>query len=236
MSESVLNSYGVNESEGVNNSFGVNWSGGVNWSYGVNSSYAIHRSIGINFSSGIHGSEGVNGSYGVINSYGVNDSFGVTWSSGVDRSFGVTWSYGVNESCGVDQQIFCSGLKRTPKIFGKEVSQERFDLVFRTIKELQGNWRPQFNNIKSLYIQHGNDWKLTPIRDAKELSKEEAWSGMPRELFDYIKSLPEFDAQIFEDVTGINCKTQTIKIEHDGNSFEIDIEKAEELGLLKEEK
>ena len=64
-------------------------------------------------------------------------------------------------------------------------------------------WRPAFNNIKTLYLKHGSDWKETPIQNAKELSKEEAWKDMPKEAVEFVQSLPEFDAEMFEEITGI---------------------------------
>ena len=39
--------------------------------------------------------------------------------------------------------------------------------------------------------------------NAKAIQKEEAWADMPKEAIEYIKSLPEFNAKIFFEVTGI---------------------------------
>ena len=44
---------------------------------------------------------------------------------------------------------------------------------------------------------------LTPIPNAKEISKKEAWESMPKEAIEYIKSLEEFDKDMFEEITGI---------------------------------
>ena len=33
-----------------------------------------------------------------------------------------------------------------------------------------------------------------------------AWSFMPKKMLDYIKALPEFDAEIFYKITGIDCR------------------------------
>jgi hypothetical protein len=71
------------------------------------------------------------------------------------------------------------------------------------IGNLSKGWRPTFNNLRSLYQKYGNDWKRTPIPNAQEIQKNDAWSGMPKELLEYIRSLPEFDAKIFEEITGI---------------------------------
>jgi hypothetical protein len=191
------NKYGVNESSGVNRSYGVNESSGVNRSYGVNESSGVNRSYGVNRSDGVDGSDGVNRSYGVNGSYGVNES------NGVNGSYGVNWSYGILNSYGVDHALFLANKKRSYTIFGKEVEENRFSEVFEKFANKLNGWKPTFNNIKALYIKHGNDWKLTPIKNAEEISKQEAWQDMPVEAIEYIKSLPEFDAEMFEEITCI---------------------------------
>ena len=67
-------------------------------------------------------------------------------------------------------------------------------------------WRPTFTNIKALYLANGSDWKLTPIQNTQALSKEEAWADMPKEAIDYVRSLPEFDAAMLEEITGIKTE------------------------------
>jgi hypothetical protein len=71
------------------------------------------------------------------------------------------------------------------------------------INRLNGGWKPTFNNLKSLYLKHGNSWRNTPIPNAAEIEKKEAWAGMPKKTIRYLKSLPEFNAKIFEEITGI---------------------------------
>ncbi len=34
----------------------------------------------------------------------------------------------------------------------------------------------------------------------------DAWEGMPRAAVDYVRSLPEFDAAMFEKITGIKSE------------------------------
>ena len=206
---------GVNRSHGVNRSDGVNWSDGVNGSDGVNRSYGVNGSDGVNRSYGVNWSDGVNRSYGVNWSHGVNRSYGVNWSHGVNQSNGVNWSYGVNGSngvngsfgihnCyGVDNALFLANKARRYSIFGKRVKRARFEEVNRKLYDLLGDWRPTYNNIKALWLANGSDWRLTPIKYARELSKQEAWAGMPQAAIDYVRSLPEFDADMFEEITGI---------------------------------
>ena len=197
----VNHSFGVNGSNGVNYSNGVNGSDGVNGSNGVNYSDGVNCSNGVNGSNGVNYSNGVNGSDGVNGSNGVNYSFGVNGSLGISNSFGVNGSFGISNSFGVDMALFLSNKPRTYSIFGREVSEERFYEVREKLYDKLSGWRPTFNNIKALYLANGSDWKLTPIKDAENISKKEAWADMPKPAIKYVKSLPEFDAEMFKEIT-----------------------------------
>ena len=131
---------------------------------------------------------------------GVNRSDGVNISSGVNRSFGILNSYGV------DCALFLANKKRVYLIFGKEVSEGRYLEVKNNLYEKLGIWEPNFNNIKTLYLKNGSDWKLTPIKNAEEIARQEAWRDMPREAVEYVASLPEFDADMFFEITCIDLR------------------------------
>ena len=143
---------------------------------------------------------------GVNRSYGVNRSGGVNRSDGVNGSYGVNGSFGVINSYGVDRALFLADKPREYTIFGSKVSKDRFFAVQNTLLKKLNGWRPVFNNIKVLWLANGSDWQLTPIQNAEELSKQEAWSGMPKEAIDYVASLPEFDADMFFKITGITVE------------------------------
>ena len=85
----------------------------------------------------------------------------------------------------------------------KCVTNEKFNEVWKIFHKKLNGWVPTFNNLKSLYLKSGSSWKLTPIPNAKEISKKEAWGSMPKEAIEYIKSLEEFDKDMFEEITGI---------------------------------
>jgi hypothetical protein len=85
-------------------------------------------------------------------------------------------------------------------IFNKTVREERFDEVKRNLNRF--DWYPTFNNLKALYLKSGSRWEYTPIPHAKEISKQEAWGNMPREMLDYIIFLPEFNVEIFKTIIG----------------------------------
>jgi hypothetical protein len=114
----------------------------------------------------------------------------------------VSGSYGVSGSDGVKNALFAANLMQKPTIFNNVVEKEYFEMVMFTLNKKLGSWKPTFNNIKALYLKHGSQWKKTPINLAKEIQKEDAWADMPKEAEDYIRSLPEFDAKIFKEVTG----------------------------------
>ena len=173
---------------------------------GVNRSDGVNISSGVNRSSGVNMSDGVNGSNGVNTSNGVNRSFGVNMSDGVNGSFGVNRSFGILNSYGVDCALFLANKKRVYLIFGKEVSEGRYLEVKNNLYEKLGIWEPNFNNIKTLYLKNGSDWKLTPIKNAEEIARQEAWRDMPREAVEYVASLPEFDADMFFEITCIDLR------------------------------
>ena len=131
---------------------------------------------------------------------------GVNRSNGVNGSFGVNRSFGILNSYGVDCALFLANKKRVYLIFGKEVSEGRYLEVKNNLYEKLGIWEPNFNNIKTLYLKNGSDWKLTPIKNAEEIARQEAWRDMPREAVEYVASLPEFDADMFFEITCIDLR------------------------------
>ena len=117
----------------------------------------------------------------------VNRSNGVNNSDGVNNSNGVNCSFGVLNCKGVSNALFLTD---------KKVKTEFYNL-------LKG-WRPTFNNLKSLYLKFGSEWKLTPIQNAEEIQKEEAWKDMPIAAIKYVMSLEEFDKDMFFKITSID--------------------------------
>lgn len=134
---------------------------------------------------------------------GVNWSSGVNESSGVNGSNGVNGSTGVNACSGLSLSLFCCGLKNEFKLFNQQVSESRHAEVKRQLDSYLAGWEPTFNNLKTLNLKANGVWQETPIPFAKELQVKEAWAGMPKAAIDYLRSLPEFDADIFAAVTGI---------------------------------
>lgn len=200
--------------DGVNESEGVSCSQGVNRSFGVNSSSSVNWSFDVNRSSDVNVSSGVNESYGVNRSDGVNRSYDVNGSRGVNHSRAVTGSFGILNCVKVSNALFLANRTNTNAwtIFGKEVSERDWKSIRFTLHEKLGDWYPIFNNIHALYLKSGSNWDHVHYEDEKgisklkELSKEEAWAGMPQEAIDFVRSLPQFDADMFYEITGIRAE------------------------------
>jgi len=133
--------------------------------------------------------------------------------------------------------MFCINEKNKPKIFGVEVSEERADEIKGKYRDKCNSWYPKFTNAFELYQKSGNDWKKIPV---KELSahhdRKKAWEGMPKEAIDYIKSLLEFDARMFKEITGIDVSKEDddVEILVEGHKKVISRKSAIALGLIKE--
>ena len=155
--------------------------------------------------------DNVNDSTGVNDSKGVNYSIGVNDSKGVNYSIGVNYSKGVNDSIGVNRCIggrffFCSNQKTAPLLFNAPVIEERYNKIMGEYQSIVGDWCPQYNNAIKLYKANGEVWERTPIPDIAEQNNKEAWADMPTEAIKYLTSLPEYDEQIFFEITGIKVK------------------------------
>ena len=154
-------------------------------------------------------SDSLNGSYGVNTSSGVNWSSGVNGSYSVNGSNGVNWSYGIFNSYGVDNAIFLADKLQTYSIFGVNVSKDRFDEVWTVLFDKLNGWYPKFNNAFDLYMKNGNSWSKIDASEITSTLKKwnepfEAWKDMPKEAIEYVKSLPEFNPEMFKRITGID--------------------------------
>lgn len=212
----VYRSNGVSASYGVSASTGVSASNGVSESYGVNKSAGVYSSYGANRSNGVYGSFGVNESDGAIASYGINWSIGVSRSCGVNDSEGVIQSVGVHHSCGVYYSngvsrcygifncdcvkscVFCAGIEcKKNYVFNKKSKEDRVEAILSKLRSF--GWSPDFND---WYGTKGNKkWWAFCFPQLKDVSRADAWSRMPPEMLEYIKSLPEFDEKVWEKIT-----------------------------------
>ena len=53
-------------------------------------------------------------------------------------------------------------------------------------------------------VKGNKEWWAFCFPKLKEVDEKEAWAKMPQKMKDYIKSLPEFDAEVWAEITGAN--------------------------------
>ena len=66
------------------------------------------------------------------------------------------------------------------------------------LREALNDWYPKWTNLAELQTKGS-----ALAKNIIEHDKKEAWKDMPQAAIDYISSIPEFDADIFEEITGI---------------------------------
>ena len=157
-------------------------------------------------------------SYGISNGYGINFGFGISDSYGVSQSRGISYGYGIENSCGISDCMYiknCKGLYNSimcldesgkNKLFNKEIDETRIVRMICEVKDIAIGWYPKFTNAFDLRAANGNDWKSTPAPKIKGVEAKEAYKDMPKELVEYFKALPEFDGDIFKEITGIEVE------------------------------
>jgi len=153
----------------------------------------------------------------------------------------VSYSYGVLLSSGVSHEIFIANKPTTYYIFGVSVTRERWNNVWTLLHEKLAGWKPSFNNAFELYLKVGGDWRKIDASKigGYDLSAEapyEAWKTMPKEAIDYVRSLPEFDAKMFFEITGIgpdHKDKDEVEIIIEGEKKFISRKDAVTLGLVK---
>ena len=105
--------------------------------------------------------------------------------------------------------------------------------MWRTLHEKLDGWRPSWNNALELYIKSGSDWDEVEASDICDYYLgENPWEGMPQEAIDYLKSLPEFDGELFKAVTGLDTDSSKVQITCEGKTVEISRESAKALNLI----
>lgn len=82
-------------------------------------------------------------------------------------------------------------------LFNQPISEARYDEVQRKLEA----WYPQFTNAEELREQSGGEWSATPAHRITARTAKEAYAEMPDDLRAYIKSLPEYDDEIFRAIT-----------------------------------
>jgi len=211
------NKDGISNSDGIYYSRAISNSNGIYYSYGVADSRAISVSNGVADSRAISVSNGISNSNCISVSNGVADSRAIYFSDGISNSYGIYDSYGICGSEGVTNHIFCANKKKEYKLFKDIISESRFNEVMIKINELNDGWFPKTNNAFELYVGSGKEWSkvdASKIKSTKNIKTQpiNAWQDMPQATVDYIRSLDEYDADIFNAVTGLNDLVDTKEV------------------------
>ena len=97
----------------------------------------------------------------------------------------------------------CIGVSGQNYLFNKKIDEERINEVMSNIRSLSDGWYPKFTNAFELYEENGEKLEYVPAPKIVEVDNKTAYKDMPKELIDYFKKLPEFDAEIFKEITGL---------------------------------
>ena len=196
-STAVYNSKAVNDSNAVDcsnavyNSKAVNDSNAVSYSNVVNCSNAVSYSNVVSYSSAVTCSTAVN------HSNAVNDSTAVNYSSAVNYSNAVSYSYGLRNCKGAYNSIFCVNKNGICNyLFNKKSNKKRIDEV--KVQLLKFAFAPHFTNWYDVKGQ--KEWYAFCFPELKSIDNKTAWNKMPQEMLDYIKSLPEYDEEVFNKI------------------------------------
>jgi hypothetical protein len=145
----------------------------------------------VRYQKNISAGRGISDGRGISNGRGISDGYGIS------NGRGVYFSKFCYKCEGISHCIFCYDTTGKFMIFNKPVTEERFNEVWAHL----GDWYPNYTNAEELKNKCGGKWECTPAPEIKGRTTKEAYSEMPKKLRDYIKSLPEYDEEIFKKIT-----------------------------------
>ena len=180
-----------------------NISGGCNIRGGCNIDGGCNIRGGCNIDGGrsIYGGCDINGGCGIN---GGRDIYGGCDIDGGENCMGVYDIYYCRNCQGCKSCICCLDYTGKNAVFNTPVSEQRVNEIKNNIRELADGWFPKFTNAYELYAANGQDWPSTPAPKIDGMDRTYAYADMPQKLVDYIKSLPEFDADIWQKITGVD--------------------------------
>ena len=96
-------------------------------------------------------------------------------------------------------------------IFGTQSTEERYEDVMKELNEKLDGWCPKQTNAFELYVKSGSEWsKINPSELTNKQNFTDDWVNMPKEAIEYLKTLPEFDAALFKEITGLDVKDESL--------------------------
>ena len=91
------------------------------------------------------------------------------------------------------------------KLFNKNITAEKFNEVVNAINSCRDGWYPKLTNAFD-YYEKEKKWECVPAPRIEGVDDKTAYKDMPKKLIEYFKSLPEFNAEIFTAITGIEVE------------------------------
>ena len=178
--------------------------------------YGISDGNGINGGNGISDGNGISCGFGISCGYGISDGYGIRYGYGICDGYGIYNSQGISscyfiKNCkGLFNSVMCRSKSGSNYLFNKKVSKARIDEVISEINSKRNGWYPKFTNAFELYHANGEKWEQTPAPMITGVDNKTAYKDMPQKLIEYLKGLPEFDAEIFNEITGLEDKYESI--------------------------
>ena len=161
-------------------------SNAVSDSNAVSGSNAVSSSTAVSYSDAVNGSDAV------------SSSTAVSGSNAVRSSNAVRYSYGIRGCEAIKYGVFCYAIEcKKYVLFNKKITKERYEEVYQNIRGF--NFIPHFDNFYEL--KGSKEWWALCFPELCEVDNKTAWSKMPKEMLEYIKSLPEYDEEIFKKIT-----------------------------------
>ena len=198
-SDAVCRSNAVRCSYAVNCSDTVSDSSAVTGSSAVVCSDTVSDSSAVSYSSAVVCSDAVRRSDAVRSSNAVNCSNSVSCSNAVSCSVAVSESYGLRECEAIKFGIFCYKKEGAKYVaFNKKITKNRFEEIYQRIRGF--GFYPHFDNFYDL--RGDKEWRTIAFPELVGVDNKTAWSKMPKEMRDYIESLPEYDEKIFNAIIG----------------------------------
>ena len=193
-------SSGISDSHGISNGDGIRDSHGISYGDGIRDGHGISEGYGIRDGDGISNGYGIRYGYGISYGSGIRDGSGISDGYGISNGYGIRYAKFCNAVRGVCDCILCSELRGGyMMIFNKPVSESRFNDVWAKLS----SWNPDFTNASELKEKYGRgEWAATPAPLIDGRNVYEVYKEMPDEMVAYIKAMPEFDAEIFKEITG----------------------------------
>lgn len=183
----------------------------INGGHDIYGGYAIRGGRDINGGRNISGGYNIYGGYGIYGGYDIRGGYGIyggcdirggCYINGGENCMGVYDIYYCRNCQGCKSCICCLNYTGQYAVFNQQVGESRFKEVRDNINRLSDGWFPKFTNAYELYAANGQAWSFTPAPKIAAKDRTYAYADMPQELVDYIKSLPEFDADIWREITG----------------------------------